>query len=231
VPAGAQVIVKVSTPPKSVKLSMKDRVMGLFWMTTERAIVENMPTFFALYSSQPVETLLPKEEQVKHGVDAECSGIMAQARATTDSSHPEPLPPEKAESYVRGLRDLYIKEEKYVPCLSCHRMQPGSGAGLAHGLTGGPVGGAVRLSGDTWELDFDLPSDTPLGHYDVTAYYVKDGKVVDSQRAEFSVEKTGLVRTLGTLATENSAVYGVMSLVVLVTVGLVVGLVFPKGGH
>ena len=224
-PADAQAIVKVVAAPSDVKLSRKDRILGIFWMTTERAVVQNMPTYLALYASRSVDTLLSHEEQVRLGVDAACLGLMARATVVTDSPSHAALPPDQAQRYVESLRDIYIKNEKYTPCLSCHRAQ----AAAARVAT--QPGETLNLVDGRWSLRLQLPSDAPLGNYQVTAYYVVGGKVVESQTADFKVEKAGLVATLGTLAQENGALYGGISLIVVILVGLGIGAVFPKGGH
>ena len=227
-PADAQAIVKVTAAPRDVRLSKKDRVMGLFWMTTERAVVENMPAFLALYTSQPLDTLLSEEEQIRLGVDADCVGLMNLAKAVADSANRAPVPTDQAQMYIESLRNIYIRNAKYVPCLSCHRAEPG---GAAHGPAATPPGGVLRLTQGNWDLSLHLPADAPLGDYQVTAYYVKDGRVVATQTGSFQVAKAGLVATLGTLATENPPLYGALSLGVVILVGMGVGIIFPRGRH
>jgi len=228
-PEGTQLVVKISSQPDTVKLSKKGRVMGIFWMTTESAVVENMPSFYAVFSSEPLETLLSREEQTRIGVDTECAGLMAQANVVGGSAKGDGLPAEEAQTYVTSLRDMYIKSGRYVTCMSCHRAQPGTVAG--HSPTTQPAEMAVQLTQNDWNLRLALPADTPLGVYDVTAYYVRDGKVVDSQSAAFSVEKVGIVETLGTMSTRNAPLYGAMALAIVVVAGLVIGAIFPKGGR
>lgn len=227
-PEGTQLVVKVSSQPETVRLSKKGRVMGIFWMTTERAVVENMPSFYAVYSSQPLETLLDKEEQSRIGVDTECTGLMAQARVVSDSADHGALPADQAQAYVTSLRDMYIKSGRYVPCMSCHRVQPETPAGQSAATQ--PAQMTVHLTRSDWSLNVKLPADTPLGEYNVTAYYIQGGKVIDSQSATFDVEKVGIVETLGTLATQNGVVYGAMALAIVVATGLTIGFIFPKGG-
>jgi hypothetical protein len=226
-PAGTDLIVRVATDSEVVKLSKKGKFLGIFWMTTERAVVENMPSFHAVYSSKPLESLLSKEERSRLGVDAECTEILKQAEVTSDVDHQE-LSPEQAHAYAVGLRDMYIKSGRYVPCVSCHRTPSGVSR---VSYQNGPGHGMVHIDQNRWSLNLRLPQDTPLGEYDVTAFYVQGGKVVDTQTATFGAAKTGLVRDLGTMATQNAVVYGAMSLGVVVVVGLAIGVVFPKGGR
>ncbi len=226
---GAQVIVKVSSEPAPVKLSKKGRVMGIFWMTTDTAVVQNMPSFHMIYSSQPLGTLLGKQEQVEIGADAECTSIMSQARVAGGSGRGESISPEQAREYVVALRDIYIKSRKYVPCVSCHSARANSST--AQGAGNELSEGRVSLSNDVWQVSIKLPADAPLGNYDVTAYFVRDKKVVASQSTSFIVQKTGLEQWLGAMAVHNAPVYGLVSVGLVVLAGLCIGLVFPKAGH
>ncbi len=227
-PAGAQAIVKVTAAPVTVKLAKKGPVLGLFWMTTEQALVEGMPAYFAVFSSQSVDGLLSHDEQVRLALDSNCVGLMSNAHAQAPSGSAA-LTPAEARVYVESLRDMYIKTAKYVPCQSCHRSQAQGGA--PGGMTGTASGGSLALDEGRWQLRLRLPTDAPLGQYQVTAYYVQAGTVVDTREANFDVQKTGLVATLGSLATDSAPVYAVLSLGVVMLVGLGIGAVFPKARH
>ena len=227
---GTEVHVKVFAQPETVKLSKKGRVMGIFWMTTERAVVEYRPAFSALFASQSMETLLSKDDQIRIAADRECIGLMSQARVTSDSADRSPLPAEQSQLYLTGLRDMYIKSGRYVPCVSCHQMRSGDGSARSAAMM--PMLGTVDQEKGRWNLRFKLPPDAPLGKYTVEAYYIKKGlQSLDLQTASFEVRKTGLVAFLGTMATEHAPLYGVLMIVTAIFVGLGIGFIFPKAKH
>jgi hypothetical protein len=85
--------------------------------------------------------------------------------------------------------------------------------------------GVTRLEDGRWNTSVDLASDAPLGDYSVRAYYVKDGQVVGSDAATFSVKKVGVVDWLGSMAQNNAAAYGSMSMGILIAVGMMIGFV------
>ncbi len=130
---------------------------------------------------------------------------------------------------MAGLRDIYIKTGRYVPCVSCHQMRPGDGA--VHSPAVRPMTGAVDLENGKWNLRFRLPPDAPLGKYTVEAYYIKGMQASDPQTAEFEVRKAGLVEFLGTMAARDATAYGLLSIVVSVLVGLGIGFIFPRARH
>jgi hypothetical protein len=225
-PEGADVVLVVEGPLDSVKMRKTGKVMGLLWMTVEQAEVENMPAFHIVGSSQPIESLLSREQQIRLGVSPECSDILDRAEAV-DPDDGSPLSEEKQTEFVTALRDKYIRDGRYTPWRCYHE------AGAAECDTATPSGGVIRPDNDgQWETSISLPSDAPLGEYSVEAYYVRDGQEVGATSASFNVEKVGVVDTLGTMAEDNAVIYAVMSLAIAIAIGLTIGFVFPRrGGH
>ncbi len=76
-----------------------------------------------------------------------------------------------------------------------------------------------------------LDTDAPLGAYDVTAYYVTDNKVTGSSSTQFKLQKTGIVESLSTMSAQNAPLYGTISMVIVMSVGLLIGAIFPKARH
>jgi hypothetical protein len=225
-PEGADVVLVVNGPVDSVKMQKKGKVMGLFWMTVDQAEVEGMPAFHVVRSSKPIEHLLSIEQQVSLGVDPEASSILDQAQAVNPNDE-SPLSGEKQTEFVTALRDVYITDGQYTPWRCYHEAEAADCDAAA------PTGAMVRPDAEGhWATALSLPTDAPLGEYSVEAHYVKDGQVVKSDATTFSVEKTGIVNALGSMAEDNAVLYGAMSLVIAVIMGLGIGFVFTRrGGH
>ena len=228
-PEGAEVVLMVDGPIDSVKMRKKGKVMGLFWMTVEQAEVEGMPAFHMVLSSESIDSLLSGEEQVRLGVDPASSNILEQAEAM-DPDDESPLSEEKRTEFVTGLRDKYIKDGQYTPCVSCHRAEAVP-AHAADGDAATPSDGIIRVDdGGLWETSIRLSTDAPLGDYTVQAYYVRDGREVGADSTTFTVEKVGIVESLGTMAEDNAVVYAAMSLAIAIAIGLTIGFLFPRRG-
>ena len=223
-PEGADVVLVVDGPLDSVKMRKKGKVMGLFWMTVEQAKVEDMPTFHIVESSEPIESLLSREQQVRLGVSPESSNILDQAEAV-DPKDESQLSQEKQTEFVTALRDKYIRDGRYTPWVCYHEAE------AAECDTAAPSGGIIRPDeAGHWETSISLPSDAPLGEYSVQAYYVRDDQEVGAGSTTFNVKKVGMVDSLGTMAEENAALYGAMSLAIAIAIGLAIGFVFPRRG-
>jgi len=225
-PEGADVVLVVDGPLDSVKMSKKGKVMGLFWMTVDQAEVENMAAFHIVRSSEPIEHLLSREQQVRLGVDPEASNTLGQAQAVNPDDE-SPVSGEKQAEFVTALRDMYIKEGQYTPWRCYHE------ADAADCDAAAPTGAIIQPDHDgRWETSLGLPADAPLGDYSVQTHYVRDGEVVMSDTATFNVEKVGAVDALGTMAQDKAPLYGAMSLAIAIAMGLAIGFVFgSRGGH
>jgi hypothetical protein len=64
----------------------------------------------------------------------------------------------------------------------------------------------------------------------VTAYAVKDKKVVEEAEGNVLVEQVGVVKALANMAETKGALYGMMSIIVALGAGFGVGIIFRKGG-
>jgi hypothetical protein len=74
------------------------------------------------------------------------------------------------------------------------------------------------------------PHQAPPGNYTVTAYAVKDRKVIETATTYVSVEQVGLVKSFAGMAKNNAAVYGILSILVAISAGFGVGLIFRRSG-
>ena len=232
VPEDAEVVVKVDGPSETVKLSKKGKVLGVFWMTVDRAEVENMPAFHLVHSSNEIDKILSREEQIRLGVDPMSASTMSEARAI-DPDKGGDLPEAESSEFITGLRDMYIREGRYAPCVSCHSAPPASSAASALGDAAAPSDAIVHLDDGAWETWVSLPSDAPLGEYTVESYSIRDGEVIESDSTAFTVRKVGLVDSLGSMSEDNAAAYGALGLGIIIAVGMTIGFIFPKrrGGH
>jgi hypothetical protein len=225
-PDATDLVVTVDGPAKSVKVNKKGKVLGLLWMTVDRAEVQNMPAFHLVRSSGELDSILTSDEQVRLGVDSTSASIMTQARAV-DTSDEEPLPEAKAEEFIEGLHDTYVRDGRYVPCASGQNAGQEASAGHTEAATPSDHE-VIALENGQWETWVSLPWDAPLGDYTVHSYSIEAGQVVASDTTTFTVKKVGLVDSLGSMAQHNGVVYGAVSLGIIIAVGLTIGFVFPK---
>jgi len=206
--AADQIAIKVSSPRAASPVSKKSRVGGVLWLATDQATVEDVPAFFALYSSAPLREMLSPQDLARCELDPSFAPLLEEATVVSDASEAATVPASKAQEYLVGLRDIRVEQGLY----SARE-------------------GDLAIHGTKWDATLDLPADAPPGDYEVTAYAIADKRIVSTATTTFMVEKAGAEEFLATMAHENPPVYGTLAILAAVGVGLGIGRIFGGGGH
>lgn len=200
---GTEVIVKIAGPDGKEKLKQKGRTAGVLWMNVGTLHFENAPNLYEIYSTRPIEQILAPEE-----ADREVIGYRALGK------HMELEPVASAEDREKWVGEFIKFKEN---------------SKLYSGATGGikiePKDGLQE-----YYIKTEWPFQAPPGDYTVTAYAVRDGKVIEKIVKPVDVKQVGIVRALSRLAKNNGALYGLLSIAMALGAGFGVGLVFRKGG-
>ena len=82
-------------------------------------------------------------------------------------------------------------------------------------------------------VSLHLPSRIKPGTYHVALWIVENGKILEKRTATFDVKLQGLPAILQNMAKKHGVAYGLLAVVVAMTVGMVTGMVFRRkgGGH
>ena len=87
----------------------------------------------------------------------------------------------------------------------------------------------VRFMGDTlFKAAITLPDNVPPGHYVAEVYLVNDGEVVGMQATPVEIRKVGLDAKLAELSRNYPAVYGLLAVVLALSIGWLAGRIFEK---
>ncbi len=174
--------------------------VGPFWANVGSLSVSGAPSLWLAACSRPAAGLLPPGEIAENLLDVE---------AVLNAATFAPAGPDPA----------LIRREY----LALKRSQGAFGA----------FEGAVRLEqGDhpAFEAAIPWPDVAPPGDYAVDVIQVAGGRVVGKEAARLRVELVGFPRFISHMAFHRSTLYGAMSVGIALTVGLLIGMVFKKGG-
>ncbi len=202
-PAGSQVAVLAAsknTPPMA--LSRKGRVV-VFWMSVKQLEACNMPALYRLYTSGPMTQVCSVQ-----AADQLRLGYPSLRRAMTAKCTKGEPSDDDADLLFKGFIRLKEKDGLY-----------------------GVNEGSVKVSPDgRFEETVAFPDKVPEGPYMIRVYAFKDGQLVGSGETEITAQKVGLDKWLATTAKESGLTYGLMAVVVALSAGLGVGMIFKKGG-
>jgi uncharacterized protein (TIGR02186 family) len=203
---GSDVVIKLTAEKEeSVKLSMKGRV-GPFWMTVKQYEVTGAPFIYKLHTTKPLDQIISTEtaQKLELGYDA------VRHRMKLHLIRGEAAP-DDADVIWKGL--LKIKERANLFNI---------------------VEDATRLEiaeGKVFKHYFRFPPAATEGRYQVESFCFQKGELVGYGKDVIEIRKVGLEHWL-TQTSKNSAVfYGIMAVVVALGAGLLVGVIFGKGGH
>ena len=200
---GTDVIIKIAGPDGKETLKEKGKTAGVLWMNVGTLHFENTPNLYEIFSTRPIEAILSPEE-----ADREVIGYRALGKHLVL----EPVTsPEDREKWIGEF--IRFKENSKL-----------------YGGSTGAIATEAKDGKQSYYINTAWPFQAPPGDYTVTAYAVRDGKVIEKVEKPVDVKQVGVVRTLATMAKNNGALYGLLSIVMALGAGFGVGLIFRKGG-
>lgn len=203
---GSDVIIRLTAEKQEdIKLSVKGRV-GPFWMTVKQYEVTDAPFIYKLHSSKPLDQIISPEtaQELELGYVA-VKKKMKLHLARGDAA------PEDADLVFKGL--VKIKEEAnlYNIVQDPKRLEEAEGKLFKH--------------------YFRFPSAATEGRYLVESFCFSEGQLVGYGKDVIEIKKVGLEHWLTQTSQNQPIFFGIMAVVVALGAGLLVGVIFRKGGH
>ncbi len=196
------IILKLTSAEGHQTLRKKGKVGGFLWMNVGELRVERAPNVYFINSTKNIEDILTRDEMDKYVI-----GYPALEKHVSMNTSGD----EEKDRWFREFVKFRESSNLYT-------------------TTTGKISLAEKDGVQDYYILTHWPFQTPPGNYTVTAYAVKDRKVVETATADVSVEQAGLVKSFADMAKNNAAVYGIVSILVALSAGFGVGLVFRKSG-
>lgn len=203
---GSDVIIKLTAEKEeAVKLSVKGKV-GPLWMTVKQYEVTGAPFIYKIHASKPLDQIISQEtaKELELGYDA------VRGKMKMDLVRGQAAPED--ESIVwKGL--LKIKEQATL-----------------YNVVEDPA--RLEISeGKLFKHYFRFPPAATEGHYQVESFCFQKGELVGYGKDVIEIKKVGLENWLTKTSQNQPVFFGIMAVVIAVGAGLLVGVLFGKGGH
>jgi uncharacterized protein (TIGR02186 family) len=206
-PADADIVIKVSSLEETQRLRKKVKAAGLFWMNGGELKFEHSPSVYFLYSTGKLDDILSQEEMDRYVI-----GYPALSR------HVDITPVANQDEKTRFFNQFVnFKESSHLYAMSPDKISR-----------------TVKNGKQQYSVELNWPYQAPPDNYLVTVYEIKNKKVIDKAESNIVVKQVGAVKTLNNMASKNGALYGILAVMVALTAGFIVALVFPKkakGAH
>lgn len=196
-------VVKIASPDGHQALRKKGKVWGLLWMTVGNLKFEQVPHLYLLRSTSKLEDVLDPEEMEKNEI-----GYPALKRRI-----------EIAPVLNEDERTTWFNE--FVKFKEDSKLYTSSIGKISANLQNGHLEYHILT---VW------PYQAPPGDYLATVYAIKNKRVIDKNETKIHVEQVGVVKALAEMAKTNAALYGLISIIVALTAGFGVSLLFRTGG-
>lgn len=197
-PSRCEVVVVISGEETEHSLNRKGKV-GPLWMTVGTLTIKGAPeVYYLLTSANNREVPALPEILTTHGMgyDAMRKGVVIEG----DDSDFEAA----FDEFVR----LKVSMGLYQVSLGAISLESG------------------EQDTSRFALTVPIPPMIPPGNYDVRLYCFDERQLASNTSRAFSVKKVGLPLRLSELAFEHAAMYGIISIIIAMAAGLLMGLLF-----
>jgi len=197
------ILVKISSPKDAEVFMEKGKVKGIFWMNVKKLIFKGIPqVYFTFSSDDNLDGDLNEKEKQRWGVGYE---ILENSFEVSSVKTPA-----QKDALFKELIKFKNKERLWGRFKNEIQFSP------------------INEKEKAYKLVINWSPNIPPNLYLVDVYAMKNGVVVDHAQSKIEVKKTGIEKTLSTLAENNGALYGIISILVALGAGVITGVVFKK---
>lgn len=168
------------------------------WINERSIVFDDVPSFYRVFSNRAMGDFASPEALQREGVGLDHLRLAPRDLEEVD------------EAALAEFRAALIRQ-----------MQ-------AANLYGDETGQVAVLGGRLFRADVHFPANVPTGQYIVTVLLFRDGEVVEAQTTPLVVSKIGLSAQIFAFASQQSAVYGLVAIIMAVSAGWIAGLVFRR---
>jgi uncharacterized protein (TIGR02186 family) len=199
----ADVIVKLSsTDDAPITVNRKGKV-GLFWMNVKQFQVTGLPLIYKIHSTRPLAQILKGDLAHELGLGYEVLKDAMKLKVVRGHAQPD-----DRDMVFQGV--LTLKKEANLYNVDEKRIEIAGGKLFKH--------------------YFRFPSAAKEGTYTAESYLIKNGRLIARGVDHIVIKKTGLEATFTSLAYKRPVIYGLVSVIVALGMGIFVGFIFKKGG-
>jgi uncharacterized protein (TIGR02186 family) len=195
---GYDIVVTVTGPREIDRTRRKERVLGI-WVNIESRLFINVPSYLAVLSDKPVDTITDPEalRRLQVGIDS----VLLPQRIGPDTA-------DVVHDDAFRLAFLRLKEE--------------------HGLYIDEPNGVTFLTPTLFRAGIPLPDNVPFGTYDVDVKLFADGQMIAQSTSALEIIKVGFEQFVADAAREHGLLYGLATAMMALLTGWLASVVFRR---
>jgi uncharacterized protein (TIGR02186 family) len=193
------VVIVVEGVPGRIVARRKSNVAGL-WLNTSSAIFDNVPSYYAVASTRPLDEITTEEFRALHGIG------MNHLR----------MPP--AFGQEQGLSTQDVKEFRDAIV----RLKRNAGLYVENPFS------VVFRGPSLFRASIELPANVTVGPFETRVYLFREEKLLSQYSVRLYLEREGVERFLHAFAFRHPALYGLATVAIAVAAGLLASTIFRK---
>lgn len=195
------VIVLVGTPSRLVA-RRKANVAGM-WINVQSLVFDSVPSYYAIVSTRPLDEIASPD--VLKAYDIGFDHVRMTLSSGSFSGPPTKQIKEFRDFVVRiKQRDGLYQQEEY---------------------------GVAFIGRSLFRASVDLPANVTVGPFDTRVFLFRDGELLSQYTARLNLEREGMEEILHGFALRLPLLYGLATVLLAVSAGLLATALFRKGAH
>lgn len=190
----------IKGPNKNAKLSIKERLFGI-WIETKKFTYENIPSIFFIASSSPIDQILDEK-------------IIRQKGLSFNNFDTNNLNGSTVNDTKIYENNLYEWNRNFV------RKQKENNFYKYYNLD--------IVDKKLFQTRIFFPANTETGIYNVKILHIKDKKIVNEDKKTIIIKKTGVGNKIYDFAINKPAFYGILCIIFSVVFGLLAATAFRR---
>jgi uncharacterized protein (TIGR02186 family) len=192
------IVVTVQGPRQDQMVRRKARVGGI-WINRDRLAFAEVPGYYAVASSAPIETIARPDVIARHELGVEHLNLKPIGATGLEISE------------IAAFQDALVRNKQRQ---NLYTVEPE------------PVN---FIGPKLFRTTLHFPANVSPGIYKVQVFELEDGSVVGAQRSTLVVSKVGVEADIYDFAQHRGALYGLLAVALSVTLGWLAGVIFRRG--
>lgn len=191
------VIITMHGPRQNQMVRRKSRMAGV-WINRDRVEFDNVPSYYAIASSHPLEEVadLAVLDRLQLGVE----------HLKLDVVDPSGYSQDEIMEFAKALIRNKEREGLYTVTPEAINF-PGS---------------------KLFRATFRFPASVPPGLYRIEVFHLEDGAVIGAHQSSLQISKVGMEAEVFDFAREHAAFYGLAAILIAVMSGWLAGVIFRR---
>lgn len=195
------VVVVVEGAPEPLMVRKKGRVAGL-WVNSKTFNFNAVPSYYAVASTRPLEEFADVAALEENGIGLDAVRMAASAGSAVRVSSEDLIAYKDAVSRLKQAARLFQRDDY----------------------------GVIFTGRSLFRATIALPATVPVGPLTARVYLFKDGKLLSRFQSRVVLEREGIERWLYAFALDRPFLYGIVTVLLALTTGVVASAVFRRRG-